>query len=79
MMTEAQVAELIKAGMNCESVEVEGDGQHFYVSVISSEFAGKRPIARQQMVYAAVKEQIESGELHALSFKLTKTPDEMQA
>lgn len=74
-MTEIEVKNLIEAGMNCESVEVGGDGYHFEAIVVSSEFEGKRPVARQQMVYATVQEHIASGELHALSIK-TLTPAE---
>ena len=74
-MTEIEVKKLIEAGLDCESVEVGGDGYHFEATVISKAFEGKRPVARQQMVYATVQEHIASGELHALSLK-TLTPEE---
>lgn len=59
-------------------VEVEGDGHHFFASVISPDFADKSRVARQQLVYQVLGEQIASGELHAISFK-TYTPDEWHA
>ncbi|MET1255790.1 BolA family protein [Aliikangiella maris] len=74
-MTELEIKNLIEAGLNTQSVEVRGDGHHFEAIVISEEFAGKRPVARQQMVYATVQPEIASGNLHALSIK-TLTPAE---
>ena len=76
-MTESEIEDLIKAGLACESVKVSGDGHHFQAKVVSTEFEGKRPVARQQLVYATVQPQISSGELHALSLK-TLTPAEAQ-
>jgi len=74
-MTEIEVKNLIEAGLDCVSVEVGGDGYHFEATIISNEFEGKRAVARQQMVYATVQEQIASGDLHAISLK-TLTPAE---
>ncbi len=74
-MTESEIKAKIEAHINCESVEIAGDGNHFETYVISNDFEGKRAVARQQMVYAAVQAEIASGELHALSIK-TKTPSE---
>ncbi len=74
-MTELEIKQLIEQGLACQSVEVTGDGNHFEALVISAQFEGKRPVARQQMVYATVQDKISSGELHALSLK-TITPSE---
>lgn len=74
-MTESDIQQLIEQGLNCESVTVSGDGYHFEAVVISNAFNGKRPVARQQLVYATVQNHISSGELHALSLK-TLTPEE---
>ncbi len=59
-------------------VEVNGDGHHFYACVVSPVFQDKSRVARQQLVYQVLNEQIQSGALHALSFK-TFTPDEWKA
>lgn len=77
-MTELDVKNKIEAGLNCQSVTVTGDGYHFEAVVVSEEFEGKRAVARQQMVYATVQEEIASGELHAISLK-TMTPAEATA
>ena len=74
-MTELDVKNKIEAGLDCISVEVAGDGYHFEATVVSELFEGKRPVARQQMVFATVKDDIASGDLHALSLK-TLTPAE---
>lgn len=74
-MTETEIKQLITGALNCQSVEIVGDGNHFEARIISTDFEGKRPVARQQMVYATVQDKIASGELHALSLK-TLTPQE---
>jgi len=66
----------ISAGIACTHLEVEGDGQHFSAIIVSSAFAGKRPIQRHQIVYAALGDRMRE-EIHALSMK-TLTPEEYQ-
>lgn len=66
----------IAAGLECSHLEVEGDGQHFKAVIVSAAFAGKRPIQRHQLVYAALGERMRE-EIHALSMK-TLTPEEFQ-
>jgi acid stress-induced BolA-like protein IbaG/YrbA len=58
-------------------VDVDGDGHHFYATVVSPVFEGQSRVARQQLVYQILNEQIKSGELHAISFK-TYTPEELE-
>ncbi|WP_434513544.1 BolA family protein [Dechloromonas sp. ARDL1] len=69
------IKQLILAGMACDFLELDGDGQHFQAIVVSSEFIGKSRVQRQQRVYETLKEKLATGELHALSFK-TLTPEE---
>lgn len=52
-----------------EQVTVEGDGYHYHLVVVSDVFEGKSLVARQQWVYAKLKDYITSGRLHALSMK----------
>ncbi|PKO37282.1 MAG: BolA family transcriptional regulator [Betaproteobacteria bacterium HGW-Betaproteobacteria-6] len=73
-----QIKQLILAGMACEYLDLDGDGQHFQATVVSTEFAGKSRVQRQQHVNKILKEKFDSGELHALSFK-TLTPEEWSA
>ena len=52
------------------------DGRgHFDVTIVSKAFVGKRPLARHQLVYAALGMLMES-DIHALSIH-AKTPDEL--
>ena len=73
-----QIKELILAGMSCDHLSLDGDGQHFEALVVSAEFIGKSRVQRQQRVYQTLKEKLVTGELHALSFK-TLTPEEWSA
>ncbi len=66
----------LSAGLECTHLEVEGDGQHFSALIVSPAFAGKRPIQRHQLVYAALGDRMRE-EIHALSMK-TLTPEEYQ-
>ncbi len=75
-MENEQVEALIKTGIPDAEVKVTGDGRHFEVEVVSSAFQGKSLIQRHRMVMAAVKEQMATDELHALSIKSAKTPEE---
>ncbi len=73
-----QIKQLILAGMACEYLELDGDGQHFEALIVSAEFAGKNRVQRQQHVNKILKDKFDTGELHALSFK-TLTPEEWSA
>lgn len=72
--TPTQVRDFIAAGLSCEHLEVEGDGRHFFATIVSSQFEGKLRVARHQLVYAALGERMRE-EIHALSMK-TLTPAE---
>jgi acid stress-induced BolA-like protein IbaG/YrbA len=75
--TPTQVRDFIAAGLSCEHLEVEGDGRHFFATIVCSAFTGKLRVARHQMVYAALGERMRE-EIHALSMK-TLTPTEWTA
>ena len=75
--TPEQVKEYIQTELVCEHIEVQGDGQHFFATIVSSAFEHKRPIQRHQLVYAALGERMRA-EIHALSMK-TLTPAEWHA
>jgi acid stress-induced BolA-like protein IbaG/YrbA len=66
--TPEQIQSYIQQGVACSHLEVEGDGQHFYATVVSAEFEGKRLIQRHQLVYAALGDRMKA-EVHALSIK----------
>jgi acid stress-induced BolA-like protein IbaG/YrbA len=72
--TTEQVREFIAAGLRCERVAVEGDGRHFFATVVSAEFEGLSRVRRHQRVYAALGDRMRE-QIHALSMK-TLTPAE---
>ena len=72
--TPEQIKEYIQSGLDCTHVEVQGDGQHFFATIVSDSFQGLRLIQRHQKVYAVLGERMKE-EIHALSFK-TLTPEE---
>ncbi len=76
MVTPEDVKGYIAQGLDCAHLEVSGDGQHFEATIVSAAFAGKRPIARHQLVYGALGDRMKA-EIHALSMK-TFTPEEWQ-
>lgn len=72
--TGADVERFIAQGLRCEHLQVEGDGRHFFATIVSTEFAGLTRIARHQRVYAALGDRMRE-QIHALSMK-TLTPAE---
>lgn len=77
-MTADQIKNMIAAGIQCEHLELEGDGRHWYATVVSAEFEGQRAIQRHQKVYATLGSKMQNDEVHALSMK-TFTPVEWAA
>lgn len=80
MVTPEMVKNYIEAGLPCDHIEVEGDGQHFYATIVSAEFRGLNLVKQQQKVFAVLGDRMKA-EIHALSMK-TYTPErwaEMQA
>jgi len=72
--TPEQIEDYIKQGIVCTHIQVEGDGQHFFATIVSPEFESKRLIQRHQLVYAAMGDRMKA-EVHALSIKAF-TPEE---
>ena len=82
-----RIRELLNAALAPQSLEVNDDshkhaghagargGQgHFSVDIVSAAFAGRLPLARHLLVYAALGEMMQA-DIHALSIK-ARTPDE---
>ena len=67
----------IAPGLECSHLHVEGDGQHFYATIVSAAFEGRNRVQRHQLVYGALGERMRA-EIHALSMK-TLTPQEFAA
>ena len=72
--TTQDIERFITAGLACDHVEVEGDGRHFFATIVSAEFEGLLRVRRHQRVYAALGDRMKA-QIHALSMK-TLTPAE---
>jgi acid stress-induced BolA-like protein IbaG/YrbA len=72
--TPQDVQRYIADGLACEHLAVEGDGRHFFATIVSAEFEGLLRVRRHQRVYAALGDRMKA-QIHALSMK-TLTPAE---
>ncbi|MBK7250577.1 MAG: BolA/IbaG family iron-sulfur metabolism protein [Gammaproteobacteria bacterium] len=74
-MDPTQVEALIRRGLPGAEVRVmSDDNTHFAALVVTGDFAGKRSIARHQLVYRSLGELM-GREIHALSIDAL-TPEE---
>jgi acid stress-induced BolA-like protein IbaG/YrbA len=72
--TPDDVRRFVAEHLPCDHLQVEGDGRHFFATIVSAEFEGLARIRRHQRVYAALGDRMKS-QIHALSMK-TLTPAE---
>jgi acid stress-induced BolA-like protein IbaG/YrbA len=77
-MNPDKIQQLIQQGMPAAKVEVSGGEGKFIAQVVSEEFVELSQIKRHKLVYACVNNEINSGELHALTI-IAKTPAEITA
>ncbi|WP_395025471.1 BolA family protein [Comamonas odontotermitis] len=77
-MTADELQNIIAAGLACDHISLEGDGRHWFATIVSPAFEGKRLIQRHQLVYATLGQKMHTDEVHALSMK-TLTPAEWAA
>jgi acid stress-induced BolA-like protein IbaG/YrbA len=77
-MDAAAIRTLIQQALPEARIDVRGaDGVHFEADVVAAAFAGKPPLVRHRLVYAALGERM-GNEIHALSLR-TFTPEEAAA
>ncbi len=72
--TPADVERYIALGIACEHLQVEGDGRHFFATIVAAAFEGLSRVRRHQLVYQALGDRMRE-QIHALSMK-TLTPAE---
>ena len=74
-MEAEEIKALIENGLDGAIVQVfTEDNTHYAALVVSAKFAGKRPIARHQLVYQCLG-KLMGNEIHAMSIR-AHTPDE---
>lgn len=77
-MDAATVEGLLQAHLdNCE-FHVQGEGNHYDITAIGPVFEGLRPVKKQQLIYAALTDQIADGSIHAVNIRVF-TPEEWQS
>jgi acid stress-induced BolA-like protein IbaG/YrbA len=74
MVQPVQIKEYIEQGLQCDHVQVEGDGHHFEAVIVSPLFRGKSKVQQHQLVYKALGDRMRE-EIHALSMQ-TLTPEQ---
>lgn len=76
-MDPTAIKELIERGLPEATAQVfSEDNTHFQAVVVAEAFAGKRPLARHQQVYATLGPLVGT-DIHALSIR-AYTPEEWQ-
>jgi len=68
------VKRYIAENLDCQHLEVTGDGHHFEALIVSEAFRGKSRVQQHQLVYQALGERMRE-EIHALSMR-TFTPED---
>ena len=74
-MTPEKLHELLQAAFPKADIATSGQAGKFEVRLVDEQFEGKRPVVRQQAVYAPLNSYIASGEVHAVTIRAL-TPEE---
>ncbi|MDH5536413.1 MAG: BolA/IbaG family iron-sulfur metabolism protein [Betaproteobacteria bacterium] len=74
MISPEQIKGWIQDNLECDHVEVAGDGHHFEAVIVCAAFRGKPKVQQHQLVYKALGTRMRE-EIHALSMR-TLTPEE---
>ena len=77
-MNADKVAEIVRGGFAGDEVIVDGAGANYTITVVSERFAGQRPVARQQAIYATLNASIAAGDIHAVNLQ-AYTPEEWRS
>jgi BolA protein len=85
----ARIRERLTAALAPQRLEIQDDSHlhvghagarggagHYTVRVVATAFAGKPPLERHRMIYAALQDMMHT-EIHALSIR-AESPDELQ-
>lgn len=78
MISPQQVEEMIKSELPDAQIQVQdltGGGDHYQVTVVSSQFTGKNLVQQHQLVYAALGQAMSTEAIHALALKTSSPKD----
>lgn len=74
-MSPEQIKSALEATLETTHVQVEVEGSHVHLLVVSPAFDGLNAVKKQQLVYATLNDAIASGAIHAVHMK-TFTPEQ---
>ena len=77
MVTPDSIKTSIAAALDCELLDVRGDGHHWEAVIVSKAFEGLPKVRQHQLVYSALGDRMRE-EIHALSMT-TLTPAQWAA
>jgi len=77
-MEPSEVQALVAAEFPEADIQVSQSGGHYTIAVVDAGFEGVRSVARQQRVYAPLRDIIAAGTIHAVNI-IAKTPAEAGA
>ena len=72
MISPQQVEEMIKMRLPDAQIQVQdlkGSGDHYQVTVVSSQFVDKGLVQQHQLIYQALNQAMSSEAIHALAIK----------
>jgi acid stress-induced BolA-like protein IbaG/YrbA len=70
------LAQLLRSKFPEAEISFDGEDCNSKVLIVSNEFEGLNTLKRHKLVLNVLKEQFQTGELHALSL-ITKSPSEI--
>jgi len=66
--------EELAPGTRAQVTDLTGTQDHYQATIVSPAFSGKMMIDQHRMIFALVQNEVDSGEVHALTLK-TFTPE----
>lgn len=73
-----EIKALIESSIPNSEANVQLEGNHAHLVVVSTSFEGLNAVKKQQLVYGCLQDAIASGVIHAVHMK-TYTPDQWAA
>ncbi|MCY4044476.1 MAG: BolA/IbaG family iron-sulfur metabolism protein [Cellvibrionales bacterium] len=77
-MQAEELKSLLQESFDDATVDVQFDGSHVLIDIVSQAFQGKRTLQRQQLIYKIMGEKVSDGTFHAVHMQL-HTPEERTA
>ena len=72
-----ELRQCVEGAIAGATVEVAGEGNRFELRVVADAFEGLGRVKRQQAVYGAIRQHIQSGAVHAVTIRAL-TPAEAE-